>query len=128
MELRGVEGYRRVYYYEYCAAKNGAIGDRPLEGDPIAAGTLITGGWIEIRAALAGDAALTLSLMRMGDIWQAAAGFSSLYGEDAIIPCPIWPDPPHCIRNRVQGALPILTIADAPLTGGRFVLALEGLG
>ena len=126
MELRGVEGHRRVYYSEYNAAKNGAVGDRPLEGDPIAAGTVILAGRIEIRAPFAGNAALCLSLMRMGDIWQSAAGFSSLYGEGDIIPCPLLT---HTgIRNLVQGVTPLLTVSGEPLTRGVFVLALEGVG
>lgn len=127
MELRGVEGYRRVYYYEYNAAKNGAVGERPIEGDPIAAGTIILAGHIEIREPFVGDAALTLSLMRPGDIWQSGPGFlSSLSGAGSVVPCPL--PPPGFIRCLVQGARPILGVAGEPLTRGVFVLALEGVG
>lgn len=129
MELRGLEPKKNVFLFEYDFARDGgAVGEHVLEGNPIGMERLLTNGKIEVKADLSseGSATVALSVKAAGDVLAAAAfgGFTA----GTIMDTALDGTAATCIDNKVQGAKLVMTVAGAALTGGRFVVALEGMG
>ena len=134
MELRGLEPKTNVFLFEYdCARDGGALGDHFLEGNPIGMERLLVRGYIEVKTPLesSGTAEIALSLKTPGDVlasaaWPAAGSSGNTKGD--ILPTTLDGSATQALLNEVQGARLVLTIAGAPVTAGRLIVALEGMG
>ena len=132
MELRGLEPKKNAFIFEYDFQRDGGeAGEHILEGNPIGMERLITHGWIEVKSDLTSDGAATvaLSVQTADDVLAATAvsGMTAgtimdtkLDGKAANAFVVANPDG--------QASKIVMTIAGGNITGGRFIVALEGMG
>ena len=132
MNLRGLEPKKNVFLFEYDFARDGGeIGEHPLEGNPIGMERLITHGWIEVKEAVTSEGAATVSLSvkTTGDVLDATAATGLT--ADAILDTKLDGKAANAFvidNPSGQGSRLVLTRAGAALTGGRFIVGLEGMG
>ena len=126
MERRGLEACKRVAYYEYdFAVDGGAVGDITLRGEGLPEGAIVTDGKIHVLTAITsgGSATAALKIESAADVLTATAKTS--FTLNAILDIVPVRTAATAIRVTAAGNKPVMTVAVAALTAGKFILAVE---
>jgi len=127
MDRQGLEPGKRVFYYEYDFAKDGgAAGDITLRGPGMPEGFIVTDGKIHVKTAITSGGAATgaLKLVSAEDVLDATG--KADFSLNAILDVVPVRTAATAVRITTAGTKPVLTVAVAALTAGKFILALEG--
>ena len=132
MQLRGLEPKKNAFIFEYDFKRDGGeIGEHILEGNPIGMERLITHGWIEGKTDVTSEGAATIALsVKSADDVLAATPISS-FTAGALMDTKLDGKAANAfvIANpEGQASRIVMTIGGAAITGGKFIVALEGLG
>jgi len=123
--MNPLENRKRVAVFEYDFAKDGgAIGDIELRGGDIPNGALVDFGLIDVITACTsgGSATLAVKLVSAGDIKAATAVAS--WSLNATLATTAVGTAATTVKTAAR-KVPVLSIAVAALTAGKFRVALE---
>ena len=122
MSTGGLDNNVKVGYHEYDFAKDGgAVGDIPLRGNDIPKDAIILDGMVDVQNALLSGGATTAALKQVSvDDLLAATAKASFAANAKLDIVPVG-TAATCIRTTAKGK-PVMTVAVAPLTAGKFTL------
>ena len=128
MQQSGLEPYKSIAYFEYdFAVHGGAVGDIAVPGTPVPPGAIITSGVIQVKQAVTSEGAATVAAKALSDEDILAATAKSALTANALLDVVPNGAAANMIRLTAHLTTLTLTVAEAALTAGKILIALEYL-
>lgn len=128
MNRQGLDPTKKVAYFEYdFAVDGGAVGTLSLRGDRLPDDAVITSGMLHVKTALTSGGLATASLGVETAVDVLAVTGKATFTLNALLDTVPVGTAATAIRTTAGGKGLNMAIADAALTAGKFIVALEYL-